>query len=542
MNALYFLTTARRPVVAAGLLAACCLAAGAGEPGAAPEAAAKAQAQITVVVPADAQVFFDGEPTTSTGTERLFLSPPLTVGKQYHYVVRARWQADGKPVEQTRKVPVTGGGSVRVDFTAPAPGEKGKEPGPAPAPTRAGGAGRSLSAKGWLLRRDKPEGDWQVVGDKEELKAGELLLGLPGAVIASKNDAVHMTLRTDIDSPLPVLEPAVVLHDDADYDLDFTLDRGRIDVVNAKKAGPARVRIRAWNSAWVATLDAPGSKLAVELLGRCRPGAPFTTTPGPRDVPVADMLFLVLAGDVALKHGTTQFGLSAPPGPAQIGWNNFVGMDPSPRRLDQLPAWAEIPKDEASQKRAKKLLAIRDKMVQGFSSKPVGEVLDELVASDDPVERLVGVVYIGATDDLTRMGKLIHESKRPDTWDNVVRVLRHWLGRAPGQDQRFYNGLLKVRDYKPVQAESLIEMLHGFKESELDRPELYEMLIDFLVDGRTSMRGMAHWHLIRLAPAGKDIPYDPNAPKAELEKARKEWKKIIPPGQLPPDRRKEVKP
>ena len=33
----------------------------------------------------------------------------------------------------------------------------------------------------------------------------------------------------------------------------------------------------------------------------------------------------------------------------------------------------------------------------------------------------------------------------------------------PGQDQRFYKGLIEVKNYKPVQAESLIEMLHGFK-------------------------------------------------------------------------------
>jgi hypothetical protein len=139
------------------------------------------------------------------------------------------------------------------------------------------------------------------------------------------------------------------------------------------------------------------------------------------------------------------------------------------------------------------------------------------------------------------MSKLIHESKHRDTWDNVVRVMRHWLGRAPGQDQRFYNGLIKAKGYTPVQAESLIEMLHGFKESERERPELYQMLIDYLVDGRTSMRGLAHWHLVRLVPAGKDIPYDPNAPKAELEKARKEWQKLVPPGKLPPGREPEKK-
>jgi uncharacterized protein (TIGR03000 family) len=76
---------------------------------------------MTVIVPADAEVFFDGSPTTQTGTERVFASPPLTPGARYSYSIRARWTADGRPVEQTRAVPVTAGAQVRVDFTAPLP-------------------------------------------------------------------------------------------------------------------------------------------------------------------------------------------------------------------------------------------------------------------------------------------------------------------------------------------------------------------------------------------------------------------------------------
>jgi uncharacterized protein (TIGR03000 family) len=79
---------------------------------------AQAKADIVVLVPADAEVFFDDGPTAQKGTERLFHTPPLQVGKQYHYTVRARWTQDGKKVEQTRKVAVRGGARVRVDFLA----------------------------------------------------------------------------------------------------------------------------------------------------------------------------------------------------------------------------------------------------------------------------------------------------------------------------------------------------------------------------------------------------------------------------------------
>ena len=70
-------------------------------------------------MPADAEVFFDGEATMQKGGERLFVSPLLTVGKTYHYEVNARYKEGDKPVDHKRRVDVTGGGMVRVDFTKP---------------------------------------------------------------------------------------------------------------------------------------------------------------------------------------------------------------------------------------------------------------------------------------------------------------------------------------------------------------------------------------------------------------------------------------
>ena len=84
----------------------------------------EATASLTVIVPADAEVFLDGDPTTETGTDRRFVTPPLTVGGRDSYTIRARWTQGGKAVDQSRNVPITGGADVRVDFTMPAPGEE----------------------------------------------------------------------------------------------------------------------------------------------------------------------------------------------------------------------------------------------------------------------------------------------------------------------------------------------------------------------------------------------------------------------------------
>jgi hypothetical protein len=403
-------------------------------------------------------------------------------------------------------------------------------------------AGVSRADKGMLFRRENAKADWQRVEPGQPLPAGDLLLGVAGAVVESKNGAVALQLRTDFDSPMPVLEPAVILHPAGDYDLDFTLDRGWVDVTNKKKEGAARVHLRAWGQTWDVTLAEPESRLSVELIGRWRAGMPFKVEPGPADVPVADMQFLVLAGQVYLKHGSVQVLMKAPPGPALTSWNNFTGMQASRSHLEKLPAWAAPPADAADNPQWQKRKEIRERLIQGLASKSPGEVTDEFLRSDDPAYRKVGAIMAGAFDDLPRLGKVLNESKHADLWDSAVVSLRHWLGRAPGQDQKLYQALQASRGYSPVQAETVIEFLHGFGPNDLEHPETYEMLINYLADDKLAVRGLAYWHLKRLVPAGAKIPYDPLSPKEDREKARAEWKKLVPPGKMPPKPQENSKP
>jgi hypothetical protein len=383
-----------------------------------------------------------------------------------------------------------------------------------------------------ILYRDKPGAAWQVPEENAKLPAEVLILGVPGAAVKSANGAVEVQLRADFDSPLPVLEPGIVLHVNPKVDLDVTLDRGRIDLCNRKPHGPAHVVLHSWGKTWEVTLEKRGARLAVEVLGRWPGGSHFTMNPGPRDVPSADLLFLVLARGVEVSYEGTRFVLTAPPGPAVIGWNNFTGMDPSPQGLEKAPEWADVPTDPAGVARLKMRLATRDRIAKGFTKHPPEEVIDQLLASKEPFDRRCGVVMAGAIDDLPHLGKALSVPGQQDLWDNAVLVLRHWLGRAPGQDQRLYAGLLK-HGYNEVQAETIIEFLHGFSETDLDRPETYQMLIDYLVCNKLAVRGLAHWHLRRLLPKADTIDYDPAAPPKELKKARDQFKKLLPPGKLP---------
>jgi uncharacterized protein (TIGR03000 family) len=77
------------------------------------------RAFITANVPADAQLWFDGKATTSTGPVREFHSPSLTPGQWFTYEVRASWNDNGHEVTQTQQVEVTAGAHINVDFPLP---------------------------------------------------------------------------------------------------------------------------------------------------------------------------------------------------------------------------------------------------------------------------------------------------------------------------------------------------------------------------------------------------------------------------------------
>jgi uncharacterized protein (TIGR03000 family) len=76
-------------------------------------------ARLTVKVPADAEVWFDGTKTKTTGSVREYQSPPLTPGSQYSYEIQARWNENGHEVTQTQHVSFAPGRHVDVNFPVP---------------------------------------------------------------------------------------------------------------------------------------------------------------------------------------------------------------------------------------------------------------------------------------------------------------------------------------------------------------------------------------------------------------------------------------
>src|SRR5690242_3727802 len=73
-------------------------------------------ATIQVDLPEDARLTFDGESTVSTGTHRVFVSPPLVRGKEFSYTLRAKRMRGGEPTFLSKTITVRAGEETRVDL------------------------------------------------------------------------------------------------------------------------------------------------------------------------------------------------------------------------------------------------------------------------------------------------------------------------------------------------------------------------------------------------------------------------------------------
>jgi hypothetical protein len=397
--------------------------------------------------------------------------------------------------------------------------------------------GKLVSLPGTVFQRSKPGEDWQVVPAKGDVYAGYLLLGLPGAAIETGMGDLRLKFLGDLDrnSPNAIFEPAVVLRAGKDRTVEVELDRGRIDLTNIKKEGKVHVGLRFRDHKWQATLESPETSILLELYGRWAKGTRFTTKPGPKDVPSADLTLVVRLGTVEVEHEMCLHAMSAPPGPALLHWESGDAHPEAPQKLDKLPVWAS---ETYTSERAKRIQATLAAFRQDVLKSPPLEVLREYSKSEDAAKRSLAVVFMGAMDDKAGLGDVLTSTRYLDTWDLAVVVTRHWLGRRAGQDQLLYHYLVEKRGAKPAQAETTLQLMHSFSDEDLAQPEVYRMLVRYLDNDRLGIRGLAFWHLVRLVPDGREFHFDPLASKDERDKAIAQWKKLvedkIAKGELPP--------
>jgi hypothetical protein len=307
------------------------------------------------------------------------------------------------------------------------------------------------------------------------------------------------------------------------------------------------------------------------------------------------VLMLVLKGRVFLDTGKEGMGMREPPGVARFHWDSrlrkhsFQHLDKFPETLikpmtdeetkilggietccakmsnrtlgiDRNQSFDFLAKGRGyflvtEQKRLREPLEqylqevgvtngqVTRQLFAAFNAKmDFGLGLDLLIDSKNSLERQLGVTLAGAVDDLPRVFGVLMYSKDADTRDQAVIVLRHWLGREPGQVKKFEEALIATNKVTPVQARNVLQLFFGFNAEERRDPDTYVLLLHYLAHKNQAIRTLAHWHLVRLAPAGKSIDFDAAGPEAARQSAVERWHALIPEGHLPPSPLKQQAP
>lgn len=395
----------------------------------------------------------------------------------------------------------------------------------------------STASHGMLLMPAK-NGAWETLAANSKVPADRLIVALFGGEFQSADGSVDAKVLADVGmrGPFPVLEAAVKFHSNAKRDLDVTLDRGILVLTNTKKSGAAHVQVRIADEKFEVALSEPKSKVGIEIYGRHVAGPPNLKSVKD-DFPVLNAAFFALDGEVVIstdKHATR---LHSPPGPTLYHWDNLT-RTPDVHRFEELPD--SVKPFNAEEKKFFEQLASIAK-TWASNKGPIGKTLRDAVNAKDAVERKSAVVALGAIDDLSGLYGALTNPKNADARDMAVLAIRHYLGRQPGKSIEFFNYLTKSEMYTPTQAKNLIHLFNGVEKEKLRQPETYELLIDSLNHPKMAGRELARWHLVRLVPDGKSIAYDAAAPEAERTQSIAAWRKLVPPGELPPPPKKKSK-
>lgn len=377
-----------------------------------------------------------------------------------------------------------------------------------------------LAIKGVFLAK-KDDGGWTPLKVGAPVPKDRLVVSLFETRLQTKGD-VEIKLRGDIGEfgPLPGFESAAIFKDNPKVDVDVTLERGIIAFYNKKKEGAAKVDLHVRGKTFNVTLREPGTKIGFDFYSRHAPGNAAREA----DDPVTFLLSICGAGEAEIHCNDETLVMKAPPGPAMLRWESHL-QKCEVVRLEKQPEWLTPTKEEA--KMYDEINEAAKILVEG----PAGPL--KLLFSPNAIERKVGLTAVGALGSPAPLFLALQKSKDADTRQFSIQVIRSWLGQGPGQIKKLEEAASKLGLSK-TDTESLIHLLLGFDDDERANPATYQLLIHGLKHSKQIVRELSHWHLVRLAPAGKTIAYDATGTPEQLQAAIDRWRELIPDGKLPP--------
>ncbi len=400
--------------------------------------------------------------------------------------------------------------------------------------------GQVLGRDAVLLARD---GDtWKRVASDDRVRTVMPLLSLPGYHSELKLDSgPRLALWGNLPDLLdwPILESAVTLYaPPAGFDLDFTLDRGRVYLTGGKSGGPAKVRVRFASEVWDLTLADEKSEVLLESVTSYT-GEPFRRD-GKSEPPLIQVSLGVVQGRASVQADLKKpIDLQAPPGPAGLTWDNKRGaVSAKPLEFDALPPyWGKTPFRPLPRERVQEIDAalrkLRDRAAE--AGKPIELAIAEVAQDPSRAAKVLTTLSQGALGLLPPLLDALEDTGMPELRQAAVYALQHFIARRPENDQRVFEDLQSRKGYTEAQATTALRLLHGFTEAERADPTTYEFLINGLRNEQLGVRELAFWRLGQYDREGaRLIRYNAADPDAQRDRAVVEWRRRIPEGKLPP--------
>jgi hypothetical protein len=423
--------------------------------------------------------------------------------------------------------------------------------------------GQFVTANTILLRRpDGSKDRWQRVTKDSKIFTNDQLMSLPGYRSELKLDrGIELFVWGQVPEFIgpPTLESVATLHvPTAGYQMDVTLDRGRLLVANAGADDAVKVRLRFRDQTWNLTLFENAEVIADLSVGYTG-DIKFSKRPGGEE-PAAALLLGIRKGRVALQIGfqppiemfapyqSPYLGLDSSnwlnafarqPGLGLISWDNKGKAPSKPAHvLEVLPQWRfQLPPVSPFREMATEMQKALDDWAKQLSSRKdvdVSLALTEAYNDQRPALQRLGAFGLASIDMIAPLVDALDDEMRPMLRGSAARALQHWTAREPGNDLQLYQILLKKR-YNELHADLYMQLLHGLSENDVTNPETYQNLLSWLNSEKLGIRELALSYLIRLDPEGLAVAkYDPMADPETREAAIARWRKRIPAGKLPP--------
>jgi hypothetical protein len=438
-----------------------------------------------------------------------------------------------------------------------------------PASTKQQPIGLYLPDKGVptaLLQAKADRTGWvrPVIKDKlPEVVSGRPLLGLPGTTskVIVTATGVEVTLwgnlpELTLDST--VLESLATIHANDQLDADLTLHRGRVKLAN-KKDGDARVRLRVENPSlkeeqfFDITLHGKDTEVIIERLGVMSEEPFFEDPKDPmRKGPIAVVKFFASRRSATVRGNQHSYSLDKTSQPMLLWDSRQALLGPPPPNTPQPPWLLEATptlKGDAEIAMRKKAVAAADFLTGLIETKPVDVALAEAEQtikqeaqkelgldkriSPDTFARWRQIIRCyAATDDAAYLFEEFAHEKTPAAVRGIyLQHLHHWLAQHRDHDDKLFR--IVQKSYKRTVSIKIMELFHPLSAEDQRNPATYQHLIENLNNDLLPIRALSQLHLYALAPAGRNIPFDPGMSAQQRSAAVREWTRVLPPGTTP---------